>query len=353
MKLVVHISSAMVWRGAEQQVHHLLNADNDEIENYLFCPVGAALIDKNNHLRDRIQTYKKYAGLDLFGGYRLKSFIQKNHIQIAHIHDSHALNLFWASYFWGARIPAIYHKHHNHPIKNKKKYDRDYINKIICVSNYVYETAARSIDKDKLVVIYSGIEKPVAENHTHSLRSEFHFPDDVLLFGTVCALEKEKNLFEVVEIADKIRRTNSLIRFLIVGTGSYENKIRDRILQRGLENIVMLTGFRNDIANILGEFDVFLFTSLSEGFPLSVLEAMLAKLPIVTRDSGGLKEMITDNETGLIYHTPDEAVEKILRLTINNDERKKLADAAFVYAQQFSIDKMIQKTHTLYHQIIP
>jgi L-malate glycosyltransferase len=350
---VAHISSANAWRGAEQQIHYLLNADTASVENYLFCPKDAALLKKNACIKDRTGKYSKLFGWDLLGGYRLKKFLENHKIKLVHIHDSHALNLYWTAFALGANVPALYHKHHNHPIGNAHKYTRESIRKIICVSRSVFETASQKTNPNKLAIIHPGI-MPFTEITDHvSLKNEFQIPGSAKLAGMVCALEKEKNIPELIGIAKACQlETGQNLCFILIGAGNQESRVRTAIKQAGLEHRFFLTGFREDVPALLEQLDIFLFTSMSEGFPLAVLEAMQAGTPVISRDSGGIREMVSDGETGMLYHTIPEACKKINVLLNDGAERKRITGNAKKYVQQFSVEQMIQKTHTLYKEII-
>jgi glycosyltransferase involved in cell wall biosynthesis len=331
----------------------LLNANTTSVENYLFCPENAALLKKNTVLKDRTGAYTKLFGWDLFGGYRLKKFLENHKIKLVHIHDSHALNLYWTAYALGAKVPAVYHKHHNHPIGNTYKYDRTAIRKIICVSRSVYETARQKTNVNKLAIIHSGLMTQTDTRAAVTLKDEFHIPETAILVGMVCALEKEKNIPELIKIAKVCRgEPGESLYFILIGAGNYESRVRSAIEQAGLKQYFFLTGFREDVPALLDQLDIFLFTSLSEGFPLAVLEAMQAGTPVISRDSGGIKEMVLDQETGLIYHTIPEACKKIMGLLANKSEQIRMSGNAKKFVQQFSVEQMIQKTHTLYKEII-
>ena len=108
---VAHISGARSWRGAEKQISHLLRGNVSGIENFLFCPFGSALHRAEISGDDHTDTYNKRFGFDIAGAWKLKGFVKQKKINLLHIHDSHALNLYWAARFMGLDCPEIGRAH--------------------------------------------------------------------------------------------------------------------------------------------------------------------------------------------------------------------------------------------------
>jgi glycosyltransferase involved in cell wall biosynthesis len=104
----------------------------------------------------------------------------------------------------------------------------------------------------------------------------------------------------------------------LVGEGPLRGEIVDELERRGLEQRVELLGSRDDVHDLLASADVFVLSSRSEGFPVSILEAMSAGLPVVASDVGGVSEAVVHGETGLLVPANDpgalaEALERLLR----------------------------------------
>ena len=87
-------------------------------------------------------------------------------------------------------------------------------------------------------------------------------------------------------------------RFLLVGDGALRKKIEKLIAEFNLGPQFILTGWRRDIPKVLSAMDVFVLTSLWEGLPIAVLEAMVSRVPVVATHTGGISEVIAEGETG-------------------------------------------------------
>jgi len=122
---------------------------------------------------------------------------------------------------------------------------------------------------------------------------------------------------------------------VIVGDGPERGAVEEEIRRLGLGDRVELLGERGDVPELLAGSDVFVLSSRSEGLPVSVLEAMAAKLPVVASRVGGLVELVVDGETGLLVPPGDEAAltEALRRLVDDRELRRKLGAAGRARAE--------------------
>jgi len=141
---------------------------------------------------------------------------------------------------------------------------------------------------------------------------------------------------------------------VIIGSGPLEGELRALVTKTGLADRVLLTGDRLDIPDIMADFDIFALLSRWEGLPLTIIEAMLAGLPVVASDVGGVKELVRDGETGLLIPVLDEhlAAAAFARLL----SAPVLAKAMGRYGREnaiasFSSRRMVQEYDTLYRRL--
>ncbi len=338
-KKILHIISSVSWRGGEQQVHYLLNHYSDMYDTYLFCPEGAALAEKNKHKQDAIFTYKKRFGADVAAALKLKNVVLQNKIDLLHLHDPHAINTYTLARWLGLKVPAVIHRHVNFNVGAGRKYRNELIRQIICVSNTVKGTMKKVAEENKLTVVHPAIDVnrysvPRAGKENRKIR-----------IGIVSALEKEKNIGSFISIANKMLIKRSDIEFVIVGDGSLRSSLDMN------NSSISFLGNRDDIPTLLSTFDVFLFTSVNEGFPLVLLEAMAARVPIVTHHFPSANELIEQDRTGFMYRTEEEAIGKIEILLSDVKINHTIIENAFNFAQQFNTAVMNQQVENLYYNI--
>ena len=116
----------------------------------------------------------------------------------------------------------------------------------------------------------------------------------------VARFVKQKGIFDFVETVRIIARKRDDVAFVLVGSGFLFEKVQKLIRRYGLEDRLILTGVRKDINNLLSIADIFVLTSYWEGLPLTVLEAMAAKLPVVITSVNGNIELVRDGINGFL-----------------------------------------------------
>ena len=114
------------------------------------------------------------------------------------------------------------------------------------------------------------------------------------VFGTIGRLVNVKGHFYLLDAFKQFVQKNPSAKLIIIGGGALEQQMKNYLQENGLESSVILTGTVIDAYQLLKAFDVFVLSSLSEGLPLVILEAMIASLPIIATDVGGVKDTIAD-----------------------------------------------------------
>lgn len=146
---------------------------------------------------------------------------------------------------------------------------------------------------------------------------------------------------------------------LIAGNLKHEpwtvEALRQQIVELGLEQNVQILGFRDDVPDLLAAADVFVLSSRQEGMPISILEAMAARKPVVATDVGGCAEPIAHDETGLIVPPESpEALGQALISLLSDRERAQTMGAAGRerVEREFTVDRMVEQHLALYDRLL-
>lgn len=199
----------------------------------------------------------------------------------------------------------------------------------------------------KIKVIYNGIDTNA--DIKYKTRDDLGISTDSLIIGTIAELTKNKGLWYAVKAMKELK--NRKIILFIVGDGEEREVIEGLVAKEGLEEKVVLLGFRDNAQNLLKVFDVFILPSLKEGLPYVLLEAGLAERPVIASNVGSIAEIITDNETGILIppRDLDALTEAIDHLTGNAPKRTLLGRALREKIESdFSKNTMMDKTLSLY-----
>jgi glycosyltransferase involved in cell wall biosynthesis len=189
-------------------------------------------------------------------------------------------------------------------------------------------------------------------------RAEFGIRPDEFVVGTVASPGRAaKGLDVFLEVAALLKQRSQGIRFFLVGALDHGRGV-EMLSQRaalGLTNDVIVTGFRSDVERAHAAFDVYALTSRSEGFSISLIEAMASKRAVVATRCGGPEEILDDGVTGLLVENGSaEAIAgAIQRLRGSAEERERLGAAAREQVRaRFRIETQIESYERLYEESI-
>lgn len=199
----------------------------------------------------------------------------------------------------------------------------------------------------KIVTIHNSVDP----EHFHAdvepkcaVRREFGWNENVRVVGTVSRLSREKNVALFVDAAREIHAALPDVKFLIVGDGPQrvELEARARVGKNPLsKDSIVFAGHRNDVSRLLNALDLFVLASDVEGFGIAAAEAMACELPVIASNVGGLRELVADNETGILVPPRDLNALVNAELELLRDEAKRRALGARGRArveQKFSLE---------------
>jgi glycosyltransferase involved in cell wall biosynthesis len=213
------------------------------------------------------------------------------------------------------------------------------------------------IPAGRVQVIYNGVDLSAFRNGYHdypAIRRELGAGagDPVLI--QVARLDYLKDHATAIRTMERVVRQRPDARLILVGEGPERGKIEDLVRAKGLEANVRLLGLRTDVGRLLSAADLFLLTSVSEGIPVTVLEAMAAGLPVVATRVGGMTEVVEDGQTGLLAPAGDAAAlaDAILRLANDPALGRRLGMAGRERVQDsFSEGQMHAQYRRLYEEM--
>lgn len=203
--------------------------------------------------------------------------------------------------------------------------------------------ASCGVPEDRVQVIHNGIEVPEG----HPPRGE----GDTLVVGSAGRFHRVKDFPLLVRVAREVARRRRDVRFEIAGEGPGEKEIQELIRGYGLEGTVVLRGFVEETAAFYRGLDLYLNTSLHEGIPLGVLEAMSHGVPVVAPAVGGLAEIIRDGVHGhlVVGRDAEQFAEKCIALCSSPPVRRRMGAAARARVLgSFSLGSMAGQYRQLY-----
>lgn len=229
--------------------------------------------------------------------------------------------------------------------------------KIIAVSKATKKIMVdRGIDKSKIDIVYNAIDVDqwCRGEILSTFRSELNISCKSKLVGIVGRLSNEKGVDTTLEVARHVIMSRPDTYFVLVGDGPIRSEVENKIRDLGLSSNVFLVGFRKDALNIYAGLDLFLSTSLTEGTPNTVLEAMAMEVPVVHTAVGGVPEMIEDGVDGILCKVGDVHGISQAVLTVLNDEntaRRLREHGRRSVCTKFSLTTRMQIIESIYEQV--
>jgi len=220
----------------------------------------------------------------------------------------------------------------------------------------------RIIPKEKIITIKNGIsQKKLESNIDYSrFREELGVEKDHWLIGTISRFADQKDPETFMYAAQMVLKKHPNVRFLYAGDGPLFSEIKDLINDIGLKDKIIIPGFVQSPGDYLKCLDIYVTTALYEGMPLSLLEAMCAKVPAVVTNVKGNRECVTKSTALLVSPSkPREVADAIIKLIEQSCLRKNLAVKAYTkFQKEFSEKRMLDQTIEIYkkslhtHEII-
>lgn len=206
---------------------------------------------------------------------------------------------------------------------------------------------------EDIITVYNGIDtQPFDQallqveqsSHEHSLVE----PGSGLLVGMVARLAPSKAPLDFIHAASLVLSQRQDVKFVLVGDGPLQSQLEYEVNRLGLGDNILFTGFRQDVPQLLAAMDVFVLTTLWEGLPISLLEAMSMAKPVVATRVRGPREVVQHGVSGYLVPPGDPLAvsEAILSLLENKELRLQMGKAG-----RLLVDSKFHKASMLNHTL--
>ena len=358
---VLHVLTDKNIGGAGRWLlYYLKYHDREQFDVQVVLPLGSLLIPavKALDVHVIIMDEMEDRSFDKKAVKALVKLFREEKPDIVHTHASMTARMAARA----AMVPSIFNTKHcmeAAPGILPKKILRREVNaafsdKIIAVSRAVRRSMVHAgTHPEQIAVVYNGIdpiEIPSAEEKVALLQSYGGRPGEKAV-GMVARLEEVKDHETFLLGAQNVLEKRKDVRFYIVGDGSLREELERRVYELGISEWVTFTGFIKDVEKIEAALDIAVITSKAEALCLSIIESMIAGIPAVGTDSGGVAEVIKHGENGFLVPVGDaeELAERIEELLADDEKRKAFGEHAKKHAESmFMADKMTKRIEKLY-----
>ena len=309
--------------GSERLVHSLAR----RLDRTRFSPSVAWLdgSDAPQEFRDlQVPLYlvRKSKRLDFAAMRELARIVDRERIDV--VNAQHFMPVVYAYYGCNlaARKPLVYTAHSRWEVEDmplKWRLAGGYLLSRIGASVGVTADASAAIQRvfglsaSHVVTIENGVEldRFTMQREVRGLRASLGLAEGDVVIGSVANLKRVKNHLFLLQAFARVARENERVKLLIVGQGfkgeadNTDEELRRFVSASRLENRVLFLGYRTDIPELLKVMDIFCLTSLQEGLPIGLIEAMAAGLPVVGTNVQGIRDVIAPDVDGILLEPGD------------------------------------------------
>lgn len=359
-KTIVHLIYRFDIGGLERVMVNCINAMENEHYQHVVVAL-TEVTDFSKHLNGSVRVYQldKQPGKDLKSHWRLFKLLKSIKPDLCHSYNLATIEYHPIAKLAGvkANIHAEHGRDNSDPKGLNKKHNllrrlmSPFIDYFVPVSTDLRQWLALTIGipQKKNVLIRNGINENNFLKHENS--------EGLVRFIHVARLDPvkdQKNLLEgFALLIQRKKLTPSKVSLTIVGDGPQMKALTELAKSLGISLFVEFTGARNNIAELLSQADVFVLSSIAEGIPMTVLEAMASSLPVISTNVGGLPELVIDDDTGYLVEKQNaQALSVAMEKYINNNNliSHHGLRARQLIIDQFSERKMVNDYLRLYQE---
>jgi len=376
---VCHVITRLDLGGAQENTLHTVRTLREPFRPSLICGPGGLLDPEAERLaggpvtflRDLVRPIDPVR--DLRALLALRRHFLLTRPQIVHTHSSKA-GILGRAAAAAAGVPIVVHTVHGfgfHPEQSwagralgigLERCVAPLTTHVVAVSRNNLDEGVRLgfIHPGRASVIRSGIRidafRAAAADRDAglALRADLGIPAHAPLVGMVACLKPQKAPLDFVEVAARVAAARPDAAFLIAGDGELRLSVEEHARRRGLAGRLHLLGWRRDVPRVMAALDVVVLTSLWEGLPRVVPEAIAAGRPVVATAVDGTAEILRDGENGLVSppHDCDGLAARVLRLLEEPGLGRRLTERASLLLKDFDIDQMVRAQEDLYHTLL-
>ena len=310
---------------------------------------------------------------------RLIAFIKEKNLDIIHCHTEYGIGRTAAYIAKKLHIPAVctihtmwveFYKYYlkTAPLITPSFVDHvmerfyNHFDTLIAVSSKGknYYKNRKLIPNVPIVVIPNAIDTDKfksscsTDEEKRALREKHGIKEDDVLFLFLGRIAEEKRVFELAEQCKKLVELNPKAKVIFVGDGpAYQDLLKATEKQRQ-ERTIMFTGFIEwtETHKYYEIADAFITASLSEMHSMTILEAELCALPIVSRNDESFWDCVFPGKNGYLADTDEKFLENMLEIAESKEKRKTFGKASLEITKNFTIESYVKKTILLYEEII-
>ena len=359
MLSILHVGTALGYRGGEQQVFFLLRGLKERGElTQAALPEQGLLAHRAREAGIAVLPLHARGDLDFQAAATLRRYVRRHEPDILHLHTAraHAIGRL-ALAGLQARPRTVVSRQVSFPTRGgpfrRLKYLHG-IDRYVAVSQSAADSVLQAgVSPARVTVVPCGVDISVFEvpRDREGLGRELAIPDTAKLVGLTGALEEGKGPGDVLEAVAGLSRN---VHVILTGEGTLRHALERRSKREDLAGRVHFLGWREDFPRVLRSLDVLCLPSRQEGFPNAILDALAAEVPVIATRVGGVPEMLESGVNGLLVEpgNPPALREALSRILEDPSLGAALAAQGGRTIERFTVDRMVERTLAVYQDVL-
>ena len=345
---ILHLDSGREWRGGQRQVYLLARGQREQgHEPLVIAAPDAPLIRRLRSAGIAVAAVRMRGDWDLAAARRVRAVLRTWNADVVHAHDARAHAIALAALIGRRALPLVVTRRVPFVPRGRLKYGRR-VARFIAISSAVRDAlVSGGVDASRIELVYSGVPRPHVVQ-PRDWRAECRWPADSVVCGIVGAMTAEKGVATLAAIGDHLPdATRSTTRLVLLGGRAAGSQPIG-----GID--AFRAGFVDEIHAAMAGLDILLHPSSAEGLGTAVIDAMAIGIPPIAFRVGGLPELIENERSGILVPAGDigafaAALDRLVR---DADFRRALAAAGPERAAEFSVDRMVRGTQSVYDAVL-
>ena len=229
---------------------------------------------------------------------------------------------------------------------------------LITITNEDFELAKRKFKKCKQIEHVCGVglntdrfDIEITEEDLEELRKEIGIEKDNIVLTYVAELNKNKNQMLLIKTMEQLIKKSDKYRLILVGDGNKKQEYEQYIIEHNLQEYIKILGRREDVPQILKLTNIYVASSLREGLPVNIMEAMYMGLPVIATDNRGHRELVENEINGFIVKNQKELKESIEEILRAKQKYKVLSQENRKRSKEYVLDKIQQQMKQIYRRM--
>ena len=367
---VLHIIDSGGLYGAEVM---LLNLMAEQVAMGM-TPVVASIGEKNIAEKPleteakkrgfRVKTFRMKPGPNVFGAYEILKYARKERFDILHSHGYKGNILFGLIPKQIRKIPMISTLHgytSTSGVSKMKIYEwldlfsHNFIDQVVLVNQGMLTHPKLKKQKIKYQIVNNGIPTTPTNSGDATYSRIEDFCKGRFTLGSIGRLSPEKGYKYLIKAFSLLVKKGVDACLVIIGEGEEAFMLAQMVEDMGISHSVFFAGYLNHAGNYIPNFDVYVIPSLTEGLPITLLEAMKAQIPVIASRVGGIPEVLDQGQCGILVQpgNAEDLFENVLRFYHHRNEFCQLSQRAYLkFAKNYTSNQMALAYARLYKRIV-